>query len=84
MKVAVMGCVVNGPGRVEACGYRESLFPDPEKIRKHLSMPMVNTLRRLKGPGIAEEFIEILGDFVRKRYGAGLREVRRATGPETV
>ena len=69
LKVAVMGCVVNGPGESKHADLGISLpgtFEEPKAPvyvdGKHL--------RTLKGDQIVEEFKEILGDYVMRRYGA--------------
>jgi (E)-4-hydroxy-3-methylbut-2-enyl-diphosphate synthase len=72
MKVAVMGCVVNGPGESKHADIGISLpgtFEDPVApvyIDGRLS-------RTLRGDGIVSEFREILDNYVARRYG--VREV---------
>jgi (E)-4-hydroxy-3-methylbut-2-enyl-diphosphate synthase len=68
MKVAVMGCVVNGPGESKHADIGISLpgtFEDPVApvyIDGKLS-------RTLRGDGIVSEFRELLDNYVAKRYG---------------
>jgi len=68
MNVAVMGCIVNGPGESKHSDIGISLpgtFEEPKApiyIDGRLS-------RTLKGDRIVEEFIEILEDYVATRYG---------------
>ncbi|WP_353191786.1 flavodoxin-dependent (E)-4-hydroxy-3-methylbut-2-enyl-diphosphate synthase [Pandoraea pnomenusa] len=68
MHVAVMGCIVNGPGEskhanigISLPGSGESpaapVFVDGEKVRT------------LRGDHIAEEFQQIVDDYVKTRYG---------------
>jgi (E)-4-hydroxy-3-methylbut-2-enyl-diphosphate synthase len=69
MKVAVMGCIVNGPGESKHADIGISLpgtFEDPVApvyIDGKLS-------RTLRGDGIVQEFRELLDSYVAKRYGA--------------
>ena len=72
MKVAVMGCVVNGPGESRHANIGISLpgtFEEPKApvyIDGELS-------RTLKGGGLVREFLSILEDYVARRYPAGDR-----------
>ena len=69
MKVAVMGCVVNGPGESKHSDIGISLpgtFEEP-KAPVYIDGRFVKTL---KGDGIVREFIEILDDYVATRYAA--------------
>ena len=83
MKVAVMGCVVNGPGESKHADLGISLpgtFEEP-KAPVYVDGRL---LRTLKGDAIVEEFIEILNEYVETRYGnraldaAAVDEVRTA------
>jgi len=67
LKVAVMGCVVNGPGESRHADIGISLpgsFEEP-KAPVYADGRLIKTLR---GEHIAEEFIEILDDYIRRRY----------------
>jgi (E)-4-hydroxy-3-methylbut-2-enyl-diphosphate synthase len=67
MKVAVMGCVVNGPGESKHADIGISLpgtFEDP-KAPVYVDGKLRVTL---KGDGIVPEFLEILNDYVQRRY----------------
>ena len=72
MKVAVMGCVVNGPGESRHANIGISLpgtFEEPKApvyIDGELS-------RTLKGDGLVREFLDILEDYVDRKYPAGER-----------
>ncbi|MCP5112095.1 MAG: flavodoxin-dependent (E)-4-hydroxy-3-methylbut-2-enyl-diphosphate synthase, partial [bacterium] len=67
LKVAVMGCVVNGPGESKHAHLGISLpgtFEEP-KAPVYVDGRL---LRTLKGDGIVEEFIGILREYVEERY----------------
>ena len=69
MDVAVMGCVVNGPGESKQANIGISLpgtFEEP-KAPVYIDGEHSVTLR---GEGLVEEFKEILRDYVRRTYGA--------------
>jgi (E)-4-hydroxy-3-methylbut-2-enyl-diphosphate synthase len=68
MKVAVMGCVVNGPGESKHANIGISLpgtFEEP-KAPVYVDGELRVTL---KGDKIVPEFLAILEDYVAKRYG---------------
>jgi len=70
MKVAVMGCVVNGPGESKHANIGISLpgtFEEP-KAPVYVDGKLVTTLR---GERIVEEFLAILENYVTTRYPAG-------------
>ena len=69
MDVAVMGCVVNGPGESKHANLGISLpgtFEEP-KAPVYVDGEHYTTL---KGEGLVEEFKTILDDYVRTHYGA--------------
>lgn len=69
LKVAVMGCIVNGPGESKHAHIGISLpgtFEEP-KAPVYVDGRLVRTL---KGDGIVEEFIAMLNEYVETRYGA--------------
>jgi (E)-4-hydroxy-3-methylbut-2-enyl-diphosphate synthase len=69
MKVAVMGCVVNGPGESKHANIGISLpgtFEEP-KAPVYVDGKLMVTL---KGETIVPEFLRILDDYVEKTYGA--------------
>jgi len=69
MKVAVMGCIVNGPGESKHANIGISLpgtFEEP-KAPVFVDGQLVKTLR---GDGIVAEFIAMLNDYVERKYGA--------------
>ena len=68
MKVAVMGCVVNGPGESKHADIGISLpgtFEEP-KAPVYVDGRLLVTL---KGDRIVAEFLEILEEYVASRYG---------------
>ena len=70
MKVAVMGCVVNGPGESKHADIGISLpgtFEDPT-APVYVDGRLLVTLR---GENIVAEFLGILNEYVTSRYGAG-------------
>lgn len=70
LKVAVMGCVVNGPGESKHANIGISLpgtFEEP-KAPVFVDGRLMTTL---KGDRIVPEFIQILNQYVDTRYGSG-------------
>ena len=70
MSVAVMGCVVNGPGESKHANIGISL---PGTGESPVAPVFVDGERRvtLKGEHIAEEFQSIVREYVEQRYGGG-------------
>ena len=69
MKVAVMGCIVNGPGESKHANIGISLpgtFEEP-KAPVYVDGRLMTTL---KGDAIVAEFIAILEEYVARRYSA--------------
>ncbi len=74
LKLAVMGCIVNGPGESKHANIGISLpgtFEEP-KAPVYVDGKLYTTL---KGDRIVEEFQVILDEYVEKRYGKVLVEV---------
>jgi (E)-4-hydroxy-3-methylbut-2-enyl-diphosphate synthase len=70
LRVAVMGCVVNGPGESKHADIGISLPGTGEEPRAPVYVD--GRLRTtLKGERIAEDFAKLLDDYVAQRYGAG-------------
>jgi len=70
LKLAVMGCIVNGPGESKHANIGISLpgtFEEP-KAPVYVDGKLMTTL---KGDRIVEEFQVILDEYVQKRYGKG-------------
>jgi len=67
LNIAVMGCVVNGPGESRFADIAISL---PGTSEKPIAPVFANgkQIHTLKGDHIKEEFIAILEDYVKKRY----------------
>ena len=69
LKVAVMGCVVNGPGESRAADIGISLPGSGESPRAPVFVDGERD-RLLSGPTIAEEFIGMVNEYVDHRWGA--------------
>jgi (E)-4-hydroxy-3-methylbut-2-enyl-diphosphate synthase len=67
LKVAVMGCVVNGPGESKHSNIGISL-PGTGEDPKAPVFVDGRLLTTLKGPALVSEFIRILDDYVASRY----------------
>jgi (E)-4-hydroxy-3-methylbut-2-enyl-diphosphate synthase len=67
LKVAVMGCVVNGPGESKHSNIGISL-PGTGEEPKAPVFADGRLLTTLRGPSLVEDFIRILGDYVAARY----------------
>jgi (E)-4-hydroxy-3-methylbut-2-enyl-diphosphate synthase len=67
MKIAVMGCVVNGPGESRHANIGISL---PGASEKPMAPVYVDgkEFKTLKGEHIKEEFIDILETYIKQRY----------------
>lgn len=70
MRVAVMGCVVNGPGESKHANVGISLPGSGERPVAPVYVNGEKTVT-LKGDRIAEEFQAILDDYVVRTYGRG-------------
>jgi (E)-4-hydroxy-3-methylbut-2-enyl-diphosphate synthase len=72
MRVAVMGCVVNGPGESKHADIGISL---PGTFEAPVAPVFVDGKldRTLRGDRIVAEFIDLLEGYVDKRYGAAGR-----------
>ena len=77
MHVAVMGCVVNGPGESKLANIGISLPGSGEKPVAPVFVDGEKTVT-LKGERIAEEFQAIVEDYVRTRYARRRRGARHA------
>ncbi len=67
LKVAVMGCVVNGPGESKHSNIGISLPGTGEEPKAPVFVDG-RLLTTLKGPALVSEFIRILDDYVDSRY----------------
>jgi (E)-4-hydroxy-3-methylbut-2-enyl-diphosphate synthase len=72
MRVAVMGCVVNGPGESKHADIGISL---PGTFEEPVAPVYVDGALRttLRGEGLVREFMSILDDYVTQRYGTAAR-----------
>ncbi len=73
LRVAVMGCIVNGPGESKHADVGISLPGTGEDPKAPVYVDGRH-FTTLKGPHIAEDFIQILEDYVKQRYTADKRE----------
>jgi (E)-4-hydroxy-3-methylbut-2-enyl-diphosphate synthase len=69
LRVAVMGCVVNGPGESKHADIGISL---PGTFEAPVAPVFIdgNLDRTLRGDGLVDEFIGILEEYVSNRYGS--------------
>jgi len=71
LNVAVMGCIVNGPGESKHANIGISLPGTGEAPAAPVFVDGAKTVT-LRGHGIAEEFKKIVEDYIERRYGQGL------------
>jgi (E)-4-hydroxy-3-methylbut-2-enyl-diphosphate synthase len=69
MKVAVMGCIVNGPGESKHADIGISLPGNGEAPAAPVFIDGEKALT-LRGDGIAQEFQALVESYIEKRYGA--------------
>ena len=69
MQVAVMGCIVNGPGESKHANIGISLPGTGEQPAAPVFIDGKKSVT-LRGPGMAEEFQAIVDDYVANRYEA--------------
>jgi (E)-4-hydroxy-3-methylbut-2-enyl-diphosphate synthase len=67
LKVAVMGCIVNGPGESRAADIGISLPGTGEQPRAPVYVDG-EKVRTLEGPTLAEDFIAMVEEYVETRY----------------
>lgn len=67
MKIAVMGCIVNGPGESKRANIGISL---PGSGETPIAPVFINGKKKytLRGPNISEEFINIIDEYVKTNY----------------
>ncbi len=70
LNLAVMGCIVNGPGESKHADIGISLPGTGEQPAAPVFIDGKKALT-LRGPRIAEEFKAIVEDYIEKRYGLG-------------
>jgi len=71
MKVAVMGCIVNGPGESKHANIGISLPGTSEEPKAPVYVDG-KLMVTLKGDTIVPEFLRMLEEYVEKTYGAGM------------
>ena len=76
LNVAVMGCIVNGPGESKHANIGISLPGTGEAPAAPVFVDG-KKFRTLRGPGIAADFKALVIDYIDQKYGAG------AKAPET-
>ena len=69
LNVAVMGCIVNGPGESKHANIGISLPGTGEAPAAPVFVDGVKTVT-LRGPRIAEDFKALVNDYIVKRYGS--------------
>lgn len=70
LNLAVMGCIVNGPGESKHADIGISLPGTGEQPAAPVFIDGKKAMT-LRGPGIADEFKAIVEDYIEKRYGIG-------------
>lgn len=70
LNVAVMGCIVNGPGESKHADIGISLPGTGEEPAAPVFIDGKKAMT-LRGPGIADEFRELVEKYVEENYGAG-------------
>jgi len=83
MQVAVMGCVVNGPGESKLANIGISLPGTGETPVAPVYVDGQKTVT-LKGDRIAEEFQRIVDDYVRATYGREARAAHLSPATRTI
>ena len=71
LKVAVMGCIVNGPGESKHADIGISLPGTGEAPAAPVFIDGAKAMT-LRGEGIAEEFHKIVEDYIQRRFGTEL------------
>lgn len=79
MQVAVMGCIVNGPGESKHANIGISLPGTGETPAAPVFIDGKKAVT-LRGPRIAEEFRALVIDYMEKRYGRGGAAADRVDG----
>jgi (E)-4-hydroxy-3-methylbut-2-enyl-diphosphate synthase len=73
LNVAVMGCIVNGPGESKHADIGISLPGTGETPAAPVFIDGRKAVT-LRGPGIAGDFKTLVSDYIEKRYGSGARD----------
>lgn len=83
LQVAVMGCIVNGPGESKHADIGISLPGTGETPAAPVFIDGKKAVT-LRGPRIAEDFRELVLDYIERRYGRGGTPAPVASEQETV
>ncbi len=70
LNVAVMGCIVNGPGESKHADIGISLPGTGEQPAAPVFVDGVKTVT-LRGPTLAEDFEKLVAEYIEKRWGTG-------------
>ncbi|GJG95740.1 flavodoxin-dependent (E)-4-hydroxy-3-methylbut-2-enyl-diphosphate synthase [Cupriavidus pauculus] len=76
MDVAVMGCIVNGPGESKHANIGISLPGSGESPAAPVFVDGVK-VKTLRGENIAQEFQSIVDEYVRSHYGPGAQQAKQ-------
>ncbi len=76
MDVAVMGCIVNGPGESKHANIGISLPGSGESPAAPVFVDGVK-VKTLRGENIAQEFQAIVDEYVRTHYGPGAKQAKQ-------
>jgi (E)-4-hydroxy-3-methylbut-2-enyl-diphosphate synthase len=80
LNLAVMGCIVNGPGESKHADIGISLPGTGEQPAAPVFIDGKKAMT-LRGPDIAAEFQQIVEDYIDKRFGAGARKEPASANP---
>jgi (E)-4-hydroxy-3-methylbut-2-enyl-diphosphate synthase len=70
LKVAVMGCIVNGPGESKHADIGISLPGTGEQPAAPVFIDGTKAVT-LRGPTLADDFRKMVGEYVERRFGQG-------------
>jgi (E)-4-hydroxy-3-methylbut-2-enyl-diphosphate synthase len=77
MSLAVMGCIVNGPGESKHADIGISLPGTGEAPAAPVFIDGQKTVT-LRGPNIANEFKQIVEDYIERRFGPAATDPQRS------
>ena len=81
LNVAVMGCIVNGPGKSKHANIGISLPGTGETPAAPVFVDG-QKFRTLRGPTIAADFKALVIDYIDQKYGAGAKKPEAVTAAE--
>jgi (E)-4-hydroxy-3-methylbut-2-enyl-diphosphate synthase len=76
LRVAVMGCVVNGPGESRHANIGISLPGTAEEPKAPVFIDG-RQVTTLKGPTLAGDFLKLVDEYVSTHYGSDLHATQR-------